>query len=634
MRRVYTQRKIHYPGTLHRFVFSCVYVKYTIVFLFTAFILQPIAPIFAAEIEGEGNISEVQTPSTLATAVAKSETHSDQEQKEVSIVASEGELVSMEEESIGTVSLTESKEKEIIGKSSDKEKSVESLSVTTIQEESESADETVVSSSTNLSHASSSDSIDSSNVLDTNLYTTEVATTTDTVSEFNTNETATATDVTSYENISEVNGGQISATQSEETLDSTDEVTNEETDNSEVSDDLSITEQSADELVSESNHNTMTNSIDATSSIEIDPAVLGTTTATSNQNRHQFSKDECVSMGDGSFFCSKPGDIPEYMEDGVFSIPDADGDMEIVVRVGGKERFITDNQVDDMSPYYDGISERIVWHTLKNDRYQIVSYDFETDKTQYITDTRYNNMEPVAFGENTLWQAWVVNNWEIMLYDGSTTTQLTDNTMNDIAPQVRGGYVLWQTQFADGWKVALYDQETGMVEYIGDAEGALAANPRFVLVYDSLDENGDVRTVGFDLDSGEVVPFSQIPSQLPDRLPEPQGSEETRALIQNKSNSKNENQAKNSSSTASSTSLTASSTDALSESTLDLTTPASSTASSTNQTVEDVVVMSDREKAEQSVDDMLKDKLRSSSTSHIEDVIIPPLATSTDEVME
>jgi hypothetical protein len=253
-----------------------------------------------------------------------------------------------------------------------------------------------------------------------------------------------------------------------------------------------------------------------------------------NDNTYEFDTTQCAAVGDGSYYCSDTKDIQDPLKDGVFAAPDSGGDLEIFVRLNGEEEVLTHNEVDDASPYYDAASNRIVWHTLKNDRYQIVSYDLKEDELSTLTDTNYNNMEPVAFGELTLWQAWIDNNWEIMLYDGSATTRLTTNALQDVSPSMRGGYIIWQTQFTDGWQVALYNQETKSIEYIKSDAGMSVENPRFVLIYDSTNKQGDVQTVGYDLDSKETFTLGSVPAELPDELPDPDQTGETRALIQNK----------------------------------------------------------------------------------------------------
>lgn len=247
-----------------------------------------------------------------------------------------------------------------------------------------------------------------------------------------------------------------------------------------------------------------------------------------------FTTQDCAIVGDGAYYCSSPKLNTDVLKDAVFSAPDADGDLEIYVRLNGEERVITSNTVDDAAPYYDSLSERIVWHSLENDRYQIVSYDTKTNKHTVLTHASYNNMEPVAYGTITLWQAWIDNNWEIMMFDGTTVTQITHNQMQDVSPHMRGGYIVWQSQFTTGWQVAVYDQKSNSVEYIPSEEGVKVENPRFVLVYDSTNDQGDIQTVGYDFDNKTSFMLGSLPSDVPDKLPSPDQTGETRALIQSK----------------------------------------------------------------------------------------------------
>jgi hypothetical protein len=248
----------------------------------------------------------------------------------------------------------------------------------------------------------------------------------------------------------------------------------------------------------------------------------------------EFGLEECAGVGDGSFYCSKADKAPVSKPDGVFSAPDSDGDMEIYVRVNNEEQQLTFNKYDDKSPYYDALSERIVWHADINDRYQIISYDLNSNEQKKITDTPYNNMEPVAYGDITLWQTWLNNNWEIMKLEGSELSQLTSNNFNDISPHMRDQYVIWQSQFSDGWKVTLFDERTGKIEYLNAEAGTKLENPRFVLVYDSTTEAGDTQTIGYDPNKKVSFALGSLPAQLPEELPEPDQTGETRALIQAK----------------------------------------------------------------------------------------------------
>ncbi len=247
---------------------------------------------------------------------------------------------------------------------------------------------------------------------------------------------------------------------------------------------------------------------------------------------HQFDEHQCVSVGDGSFYCSAQAETATVMSDGVYSAPDAEGDMEIFVTLNNETSQLTDNAIDDRAPFYDARSNRIVWHALINDRYQIMSHDLDTNQTVQLTETRSNNMEPTAYGDVTLWQAWMGNDWDIVMHTENVTTILTANERHDIAPHMRGKHVVWQTEASEGWKVALFDTETGATEFIESDAGGVPENPRFMLVYDATDENGDTATIGYDLDSKVAVPLGVLPAELPDELPEPDQTGEERALIQ------------------------------------------------------------------------------------------------------
>ena len=69
-------------------------------------------------------------------------------------------------------------------------------------------------------------------------------------------------------------------------------------------------------------------------------------------------------------------------------------------------------------------------------------------------------------------------------------------------------------------------------------EGGAVANPRFVLVYDTKFDNGDVVTQGFDPETGLSAPIAAKPADLPFDIPESDPVGEIRALIQNKSTQK------------------------------------------------------------------------------------------------
>lgn len=254
----------------------------------------------------------------------------------------------------------------------------------------------------------------------------------------------------------------------------------------------------------------------------------------------QFNKSECVAVADGSYYCkTKTPEPVSDVKDGLYSKPDVDGDLEIYFAHNGTVKQITHNQVDDASPYYDSLSNTIVWHRLVNDRYQIISYDITSGAESQLTTDTVNNMEPTRAGKYTAWQHWNKDNWDIMLNDGATTKLLSTVLEHDIAPKIRGNLVMWNRLSRDNSQsIELYDLTTGESTSIADDEGGELSNPRMVLVYDAQFKNGDVVTKGYDVVTGKISPLSAVPVQIPDKIPAPDKTGETRALIQMKTNSR------------------------------------------------------------------------------------------------
>ena len=51
---------------------------------------------------------------------------------------------------------------------------------------------------------------------------------------------------------------------------------------------------------------------------------------------------------------------------------------------------------------------------------------------------------------------------------------------------------MWQTEWENEWRVSVYDRVSGSIELIEAGAGTEVGNPRFVLVYDSKNANGDI----------------------------------------------------------------------------------------------------------------------------------------------
>lgn len=285
---------------------------------------------------------------------------------------------------------------------------------------------------------------------------------------------------------------------------------------------------------------------------EITEASLASTTATStvdspelpinlsySDTEFTFNKQECTELASGSFYCLKHQE--NMLDDALFSAPDADGDLEIFLVRSNEQVQITNNLVDDASPYFDTNSNSIVWHKLINDRYQIISYDIDTGIEEQISRGSTNNMEPTRQGKYTVWQRWGGSSWDIVLFDGKTEQLITESTAHDIAPYIHGSLVVWNRYGTTKEKtIEMFDIMSQTYVTVNDPEGLSVTNPRMVFIYDSLHPNGDVVTKGFDMITREFIDLGAVPKSLPDELPASDSTGETRALIQSKPTVKSE----------------------------------------------------------------------------------------------
>ncbi len=320
---------------------------------------------------------------------------------------------------------------------------------------------------------------------------------------------------------------------------------------------------------------------------------------THTSNVYQFSKQQCVSMGAGAYHCFDVA--AQVLTEGQQQLRverDADGDKEIyLTTANGKTHKLTDNRVDDDAPYYDAISDSVVWHRLIDGRYQIISY--QDGRETVLSASNVNSMEPNRSGAVTVWQSWINDAWQVVLHDGVSVRTISTTAGQNIAPQVEGDYVIWNVTNGAAHKVAVYEIATGLVSLIDDEEGARVSNPRFVLVYDTRFANGDVITKGYDTETGSVVPLSAAAPVVPEELPSSDQTGEVRALLQNKSTSRDdsiengetgETNASSTPSTASSTTTTTPNLVASSTTDATVTVPATATVPNMPLTDFDIVV--------------------------------------------
>jgi hypothetical protein len=164
---------------------------------------------------------------------------------------------------------------------------------------------------------------------------------------------------------------------------------------------------------------------------------------------------------------------------------------------------------------------------------QIMVHDLEDNTTRQITTGRQNSSNPDVLGDTVVWQEWIDTNWEVMRTNVNNhgapfeIDQITDNAVHDMFPQIFDGLITWQREKGRSWEVVVYDNTTGKVRALPKDENTKYENPRFVLMFDSTHDNGDVETIGYDLESGEMMelgtrsnPQPFVPATPKDKVPD------------------------------------------------------------------------------------------------------------------
>jgi len=471
---------------LYYVVFDAVVVKCLTIALFIFFLIHPTLPVFAAELSNDTSADEPVQSSTTAPVLVE-----EQEVESESVVTQEIKVVSTPRDS------GEEENKNIESPSPVTEVSNDVSKVQTESEEGSKTENVNTASSlstsspiaTTIESNTGNDNASSTSLVIEDVVLLPISTTTP---------TTTVTDNQEVENIPDTAAQPLPVVK---------KTVNEEAD------------------VEPEKQNTTTENV-----------VYVAMETTSDSNRHVFSTNECVGVGNGSYYCYKTSNgMGVIADDGAYAAPDADGDFEIFISLDGKTLQLTHNTLDDRAPYYDATSNEVVFHRLIDGRYQIVSYDLDKAKETQITSTDANSMEPTQSDGVTVWQEWVGNNWEIAALIKDEIVILSNSEHNDVAPSVKDGYVMWHTLSASGEKLlSVYEIETGITSRIADPDGGQVSNPRFVLVYDTTFDNGDTVTKTYDPETGVIEPISNKPWQDKQSIPDPEPAGETSAIINTK----------------------------------------------------------------------------------------------------
>jgi hypothetical protein len=92
-----------------------------------------------------------------------------------------------------------------------------------------------------------------------------------------------------------------------------------------------------------------------------------------------------------------------------------------------------------------GRGNYLVWIVDENQVSQIEMYNLSTGVLTTLATSGTNSGPRVDAGK-VVWQKWVTDKWQIMYYNGSTTTQLTAGTDPAFRPDIEGTKIAYATR--------------------------------------------------------------------------------------------------------------------------------------------------------------------------------------------
>ena len=354
MRKHQPNFNYHCPSSLYKLVFGSWLIKSAIAILFWAILIQPVSLIYASETENEVVTEAVtEVDSTLASEpVSESAPEAVAEEIQIDLEAVAETFDNEDQESENDKPVTEIADDTAIN-------------TTEVPEQSESAtfdDENGVAVVIDeISSIDVTDSIRASTTLLKNNSTGTVVAidkTTEKITSSTTNSVVVSTDqaitlLLPNDEFASTTTIEVSTTSSSAGTTSITVILNETTlpdqkntlENPPVEDYLTI-RSDKNQIIDIANEVDSSEDSASSSTSTIDPSLVTAPIQllTNDGNRHQFADTQCVSVGNGAFYCSKDKAGADLApKEGVYAEQDSDGDLEIFFNHNGNTHKITDN---------------------------------------------------------------------------------------------------------------------------------------------------------------------------------------------------------------------------------------------------------------------------------------------------
>jgi beta propeller repeat protein len=171
------------------------------------------------------------------------------------------------------------------------------------------------------------------------------------------------------------------------------------------------------------------------------------------------------------------------------------------------ETQITTDPADQMYPVIYG--NRIVWNDDRNGNWDIYMYDLTTSTETPITTNPGYQAFQVIYGNRIVWMDERSGKGDIYMYDlaTSTETQITTDLAGQIYPVIHGDRIVWMDERNGNFDIYMYDLATSTETQITTDPGGQS----FPAIYGNRIVWQDHRNGNFDVYMGELS-FVPTPS--------------------------------------------------------------------------------------------------------------------------